>query len=143
MPPRKERQQKDCLHDSIQRVLGNETDVDAVAAATVRAVDSLLGELKPLVGGLATSALYARSLHLANASFERPDAAPQKPQEDFSSLRNDLSARSIEDARRASHALLCALVDLLASLIGNSLTDRLLRSAWGIPNAGHSPEETT
>ena len=133
--------QKDCLHDSIHHVLGNETDADAVAAATVRAVESLMGELKPLVGGLATFALYARSLHLANASFERPDPALQKLQEDLIPLRNDLSARSLEDSRTASHALLRALVDLLASLIGQSLTDRLLRSAWGNSNAGHSSKE--
>ena len=134
--------QKDCLHDSILHVLGNETDADAVAAATVRAVESLMGELKPLVGRLATSALFARSLHLANASFARPDPALQKLQEDLTSLRNDLSTRSLEDARAASHALLRALVDLLASLIGQSLTDRMLRSAWGISNAGH-PREIT
>ena len=135
--------QKDCLHDSIHHVLGNRTDADAVAVATVRAVESLMGELKPLVGGLATFALYARSLHLANASFEKPDPALQKLQENLTSLHNDLSARSLEDARTASQALLRALVDLLASLIGQSLTDRLLRSAWGNPNARHSPEKRT
>ena len=137
------RQQKDYLHDSIQHVLGNETDSDAVAAAAVRAVESLMRELKPLVGGLATFALYARSLHLANASFERPAPTLQPSQEDFSSLRNDLSARSPEDARTASHALLRALVDLLASLIGQSLTDRMLRSAWGISNGTHPTKEIT
>ena len=114
-----------------------------MAVATVRAVESLMGELKPLVGGLATFALYARSLHLANASFEKPDPALQKLQENLTSLHNDLSARSLEDARTASQALLRALVDLLASLIGQSLTDRLLRSAWGNPNARHSPEKRT
>ena len=131
------------MHDSILHVLGNETDADAVAAATVRAVESLMGELKPLVGRLATLALYARSLHLANASFARPDPALQKQQEDLTSLRNDLSTRSLEDARAASHALLRALVDLLASLIGQSLTDRMLRSAWGIPNVEHPTKEMT
>ena len=135
--------QKDCLHDSILHVLGNEADADAVAAATVRAVESLMGELKPLVGRLATLALYARSLHLANASFARPYPALQKLQEYLTSLRNDLSARSLEDARTASHALLRALVDLLASLIGQSLTDRMLRSAWGISNDERPTKEMT
>lgn len=114
-----------------------------MAAATVRAVKLLMGELKPLVGGLATFALYARSLHLANASFQRPDPALQNLQEELTSLRSDLSARSLEDARTASRAVLRALVDLLTSLIGQSLTERLLRSAWGNLNAGHSPEEQT
>ena len=135
--------QKDCLHDSVHHVLGNATDTDAAAVAIVRAVESLMGELKPLVGGLAAFALYARSLHLANASFEKLDPALQKLEGDITFLRNDLSARSFEEARTASHALLRALVDLLASLIGQSLTDRLLHSARGNPNAGHSPEKRT
>ena len=134
--------QKDCLHDSIFHVLGNEADADAVAAATVRAVESLMGELKPLVGRLATLALYTRSLHLANASFARPDPT-LKPEDDLASLRTDLLRRSPEDARRASHALLRALVDLLVSLIGQSLTDRMLRSAWGISNDERPTKEMT
>ena len=97
-------------------------------------------ELKPLVGGLATLALYTRSLQLANASFAKPDPA-LKLEDDLASLRTDLSGRSAEDACRASYALLRALVDLLVSLIGQSLTDRLLRSAWDIPNDAHPSEK--
>lgn len=46
----------------------------AVAGATVEVLTLLLVEIKPLIGTSALRALYVRSRHLANASFEPPGA---------------------------------------------------------------------
>jgi len=54
-------------------------------------------------------------------------------------LHIELCSCSPADARLASQALLLSLVDLLASLIGDSLTDRLLQRAW----FNSRPEATT
>ncbi|MEO8188504.1 MAG: hypothetical protein ABI580_14205 [Burkholderiaceae bacterium] len=117
---------------------GNADDVDAntIAIATARALRLLFAELEPLVGAHAVLALYTRSLHLARSSFERPDPAdPKPPSENLASLQQDLAARAPADARRAGETLLHSSTDLLASLIGEPLTHRLLLSAWGSPAA--------
>ncbi len=132
---------------TIRSALGQEglegADSEIVAAATVRALTLLLAELKPLVGELALRALYVRSLHLARSSFERPGAGdPEYPDELLAPLHRDLVARAPAEALGAAEALLLALVDLLVSLIGEPLTDRLLHKAWGNPPMANPSQVT-
>lgn len=131
----------------IQRALGEGAaegaDSKTVASATVRALTLLLAELKPLVGEIALQALYVRSLHLARSSFERPSAAElESPDELLAPLHRDLVSRAAADARGAAEALLLALANLLVSLIGEPLTDRLLNKAWGNPTPAKSFQVT-
>lgn len=130
----------------IEHALGKgvERDADAalVSTSTVSAVRLLLRELQPLVGELAAAALYRRSVHLARSSFQRaPDDA--LTQDDLlTPLQHDLGSRSAAEAQKGSRALLNSFVDLLASLIGESFTLRLLRKAWGVPaDDGPAAEE--
>jgi hypothetical protein len=86
-------------HEIIERALGEgasrDADARTLAAMTVRAVGGLLSELRPLVGELATFALYRRSLHLAKASFQRPEGAEAQTTEQLlAPLQQDLAARS-------------------------------------------------
>ena len=101
-----------------------------VASATVKALNALFAELRPLIGSLALRALYVRGLHLAHASFERPSADLASTDQLLAHLHQDLVSRQAAPAREAAQALLLALVNLLVSLIGEPLTDRLLRKAW-------------
>jgi len=123
-------------NEMIQSALGEGADAQSVATATVRALTLLFDAVKPLVGNLALRALYVRSLHLARSSLERPTPAPsetESPDELLASLKRDLLSRAPAAARGAAEALLSAFADLLVSLIGESLTNRLLHSAWGSP----------
>jgi len=125
-------------NEMIQSVLGEGAaegaNARAVATATVRALTLLFDAVKPLVGNLALRALYVRSLHLARSSFERPTSSEtESPDELLASLKRDLLSRAPAAARGAAEALLSAFADLLVSLIGESLTNRLLHSAWGSP----------
>lgn len=131
--------------EMIQSALGEGAaggaDSKTVAGATVRALTSLLAELKPLVGELALRALYVRSLHLARSSFERPGAGdPESPDELLAPLHRDLVSRAPAEARGAAEALLLALANLLVSLIGEPLTDRLLHKAWANPPMAKSSQ---
>lgn len=118
-----------------ERTAAHSVETDAVAASTVHALASLFAELKPLVGVLATQALYRRALHLARSSFSRPGAEAPSLDEQLERLRQELASGTHADALRGSEALLHAFVDLLVSLIGGPLTFRLLRSAWGVRSA--------
>lgn len=120
---------------------GADADSPAIAAATVRALNRMLGQLKPLVGELAWRALYVRSLYLARSSFAKPGADATLPEDLLAPLQRDLSTRLPAEARRAAEALLLALADLLVSLIGEPLTGRLLHKAWDMPAAEKSSQE--
>ena len=117
-----------------------EPNSPTLANATVSALSLLFAELKPLIGMLALRALYVRSLHLARASFERPGADLESLDELLAHLHRDLAAREPAQARSASQALLLALADLLVSLIGEHLTDRMLHKAWTPPPVPLSSE---
>ncbi len=116
-------------------------DSKVIAGAAIRALTLLIIELKPLVGELALRALYLRSLHLARASFERPGAGDLKSTDELlGPLHQDLVMRAPAQARVAADALLLALANLLVSLIGEPLTDRLLHKAWGNPHLAKSSQ---
>ena len=123
-------------HEIIEHALGKGLEGDAapslVAEATTSAVRLLLLELKPLVGELATAALYKRAVHLAKSSFQRPSDDAKTPDDLLAPLQQDLASRSSEEAQRAGIAILDSLVDLLVSLIGDAITHRLLRKAWAV-----------
>ena len=117
-------------------------EIGNFAAAVATAARKLLAELSPIVGNLATYALYVRSLHLARSSFERPGASnPETLETLLATLERDLASRQPVDAGGAGRALLQSLVDLLFSLIGEHLTHRMLRKAWGDPAPSLSFEE--
>lgn len=116
-------------------------DSQHVATQAVRALTLLLQELKPLVGEMAVRALYVRSLNLARSSFGRPDAVePESLDQLLIPLHLDLASRLPPQARGAAEALLSALADLLVSLIGEPLTDRLLHKAWSNASMAASTE---
>ncbi len=127
-------------HEIIQHFLAEETADGAtqstVPDAIVRALRLLLAELEPLVGVQAARALYARSLHLTRSNYGwSPVAGDQPFSELITFLHGDLAARDAAEGRRAGETLLHTFADLLTSLIGEPLTHRLLRSAWGDPGA--------
>ena len=117
-------------------------EAEAVAESAIEAMSALFKELNPLVGTLATQALYRRALHLARSSFEHPGVERTTSlDEQLVQLRRELAARAPADAARAGAALRRAFADLLVSLIGRPLTHRLLRSAWGLSSAETYLEE--
>ncbi|MDP1899679.1 MAG: hypothetical protein Q8K96_04415 [Rubrivivax sp.] len=114
-------------------------DDDATAAQIAAAVGTLWLELEaalsPIIGLRGVAALGQRSLHLASAAY--PWLATGQPGGpaalDATSLMPVLAARSSDQAAAAASLLLQTFHELLASLIGPSLTERLLGPVWGPP----------
>ena len=104
--------------------------IGEASAAVWRAIDAALA---PVIGARGSAALYKRSLHLARASYPLLADVHETGSEagDFSGLRTVLSRQTAADAAAAHDALLHIFHDLLAELVGGSLTRRLLQSAWG------------
>jgi hypothetical protein len=101
--------------------------------------------LSPIIGQRGFAALYKRSLQLARVQHvclgSVQDGVSQTA--DFSTLKIALAEQTGPDAMAASTALTMAFHDLLVNLIGQSLTDRLLRSVWEKPTSGHPAQDNS
>lgn len=127
-------------------LVGDANSSVPVAAGAVLTWRHVAGALAPVIGELGVMALYDRSLRLAGAEFPWLLTVPKAPQMGaaLDHLRQCLAAREATDAAAvaaATSAHLCLFADLLAGLIGPSLSERLLRPVWGDP-AGSGIEET-
>lgn len=99
-------------------------------------------ELTSLVSEEGFRSILERSFFLTARKFAWLGADQSSP--DASSLyglRTMLAQHSRSEAKEASTALLLNLSDLVASLIGESLTIDILRSAWGKDALGSLGEE--
>jgi hypothetical protein len=113
---------------------------DTQAEISVLLWESLATELRVIIGARGFESLYARSLHRACAQFPWLAAHPPQAAGDaFRLLAACLNAREPAEAQAASAAFLNVFIDTLIILIGELLTNSLLRKAWGddvVNNAG-------
>lgn len=121
----------------LERTGTNDADALVVAAAAGSALGALLSELEPLIGEQGVRALYQRSIQLSKAHFPWLTStdllgATSMPVAD---LRARLDGRSAEESRAVSAALLATLTDVLALLLGEALTHRILLAAWQAPGS--------
>jgi hypothetical protein len=126
---------------------GRVTD-DASAGQIAGAIAAIWQEidqsLHPIIGHRGVAALYNRSLHLAAADYPWLAMGHQGvlAAVDPSALKAALEQQAAAEAAIAGLALFQSFHDLLASLVGASLTDRLLHSVWA-RSAGASPAQDT
>ena len=117
-------------------------DAEQVADAIVAIWLEIEQVLHPIIGHRGVAALYNRSLHLAVVAY--PWLAIGQPAVaaavDPSALRSALVQQAATQAAAGGSALFHRFHELLASLVGPSLTQRLLRSVWTHPS-GASPAQ--
>lgn len=113
-----------------------------LAVATWRKIDDALW---PIIGHAGMAALFKRSLYLARVN--QPALMAMLDVEiapgDFALLREVLAQQSSAHAAAAVQAgLLKTFLDLLTSLIGAALTERLLRPVRDNPSSGEAVQDT-
>lgn len=101
-------------------------------------------ELVAIIGEGGFLSLYARSVHLAGATYPWLQRAqpPVEIKASFASLKESLEAREAAEIEEASIALFIVFTDILATLIGTLLTANILRSAWGDAPSDSASKET-
>jgi hypothetical protein len=119
-------------------------DARQVADASVAIWSAIDRALSPVIGQRGSAALYQRSLHLARADFPWLAAAYESAAEPraLGALHAALVQQTAEHAAAAHDRVLHTLLGLLADLIGQSLTERLLKSAWDSPSSGNAVQDT-
>ncbi len=111
---------------------GASPDADAVAKATFIIWNDVEARLSTVIGTKGVDILFKRSLYLTTSSFPwlKGTEHPQDRESLFSGIKACLASRETESSTEAGCAFLNILTELLNTLIGDSLTERLLEPVW-------------
>ena len=114
---------------------GSEGALASVEHITEQVIISCEGidqALVPIIGQRGMAALYRRALHLTRSDHPwlPPDTEGVPSVVDLLPLRAALLLQNPSDAALGGAALLANFHQLLTSLVGRPLTERLLRSVW-------------
>lgn len=116
--------------------INDDSTAAEIAAACGTLWLEIVAALTPIIGPRGVAALGQRSLHLASAAHPwlaaRQPAVPDTLEATW--LVSLLAQRSRDDAAAAGSSFLQTFRALLSSLIGASLTEKLLRTVWGPPD---------
>ena len=120
-------------------------DAAQIAEAVASTWKKIDAALSPIIGHGSVAVLYMRSLHLIDPAHPWLADMHQGVQTtiDLAALKSILARQDSETAAAAGGALLQTFYELLASLVGPSLTERLLRSVWENPLSGPPAQDTS
>ena len=129
------------IEAALAQLVASGADSGSVADAACSVCQGIAAVLSPIVGQQGVAALYRRSLHLTRAQHPTLSALNElNDPADFVALREALSRQTSTNAAAASGALLITFHDLLSSLIGPSLTERLLGSVLDKPSTNNAAQ---
>ena len=134
---------REAIRRTLARRHGQDPDAGAIAAATLDLWREVAACLAPMIGVRGVDAMFRRSLQLTIQAMPwlglpAEDGEGGGPLASFTAR---LEACAPPAAAEASAALLATCADLLAAMIGPSLTGRLLEPVWG-PTAPGAEQET-
>ncbi|MEO4012591.1 hypothetical protein ACIQU2_25615 [Pseudomonas sp. NPDC098740] len=127
---------------SLVHRVGPNADIATVAQAIASILQDMDAALTPIIGQPGVVALYRRSLHLCASRHPRLAGTYESVQAslDLTSLKSVLVEQSETDALFFGELLLTTFYELLTTLIGPSLTARLLRGVWE-PSLSDTPSQ--
>jgi hypothetical protein len=132
------------IEDALARRAGRATDAGIIAAAVLDTWRDVTVRLAPIIGSHGVDVLFRRALHLVSATYTWLVAPADG---DGSALLADLKGclvrRDAASAGEAGLAVMLTAIQLLADLIGESLTERLLTPVWALGKPPHERETTT
>lgn len=127
---------------SLAHRVGPDAEIARIAQAIVSTLQDMDAALTPIIGQQGVAALYRRSLHLCASQHPRLASTCDSVQasQDPTTLNSVLVEQSEADAWFFGEALLMTYYELLTTLIGPSLTARLLRGVWE-PSLSDTPSQ--
>lgn len=134
---------RETIRITLARRAGETPDASIVAEATLNILQLVDAKLVPVIGARGVEVLFARSLHLTSAAF--PWLTIAESQRESAALLTSVKTRLAEHetnvTTEAAYTLLMTFTELLSTLIGESLTERLLSPVWVHPS--HVSEKET
>ena len=116
--------------------VGQGADAEQIADTVVATWHAIDGVLNPIIGERGVAALYKRSLHLSSPVHPWLEGVHEGVQAtiDLAPLKSVLARQSSSDAAAGGGRLLQTFHELLVTVIGASLSERLLRPVWAVPS---------
>ncbi len=123
--------------------VGRSTNSIQIADAVAQIWGEAAVALTPIIGQEGVAALLKRSLFLSGSTYAWLSIAPKSATKviDLEMLKSLIAGRTVEEATAASTALFLQFNGLLTNLIGPSLADRILESAWADPSSGTTAQD--
>ena len=127
---------KEMRRDAVPTMLAPDTvlgpDADEVARAVFERWQQIAERLEPVIGARGVDVLFGRALHLTTKRFPwlATSAALGNSAETLKQLAARFESQEASVATEAGAALLLTFTELLANMIGEPLTVRLLGSLW-------------
>ena len=136
------------MQATFAQLIAQDADAGQIAEKAVSVWRTVDAALSPIIGQRAVAALYKRSVALVHPDYpwlmaRESVSLGNRQSDDFDVLRATLSQQTSSDAIAAHWALLRAFRDLLARLLGESLTERLLGSICDFPSSAGAAQETS
>lgn len=139
-------QESDGISAFLTKTASNGASSRRVAEAVVSALNDIDRALAPIVGKSGVAALFKRTVHLAGRTHSwlavTKEGVPTAMDVDVTALTAAFEEQTAADAAAAGTLLLQTFHELLATLIGPSLTERLLRPVWATFLSGPSAKDT-
>ena len=116
----------------VKRRMSQPTE-EKVADTAIDLWEQIATQIISIIGEGGFDSLYLRNVSLTQSTYPWLAAVlPQsKTDQRFKDLQISFEGQTPEQASAANSLLLITFTDILATLIGEQLTIRLLRSAWG------------
>lgn len=126
---------REAIRRKLAKCTGEAPNAGAIAEATLSTWHQVAARLSPVIGERGTDALLSRSVHLTGNAYPwLAMAGDQADQESrLAAIKTRLAGCETDTATEASYTLFTTFVELLAALIGASLTERLLGPVWAPP----------
>lgn len=137
------------LAATLRARVGESVDPARVADVLVSILREIEAALAPTMGSRGVALLYRRSLYLTSSLRPLLAGTPKGAAEtdadaNFDALRVMLANQTSADAITDGTALLQTFYDLIVTLVGLSLTERLLRPVWANYSSSlHAPDSSS
>jgi hypothetical protein len=120
------------IEQTLTQRAGDNPDANAIADAALLTWREIATRLEPLLGQRGVNVLFGRALYLTSKTFPwlAIVANNGEQMESHAHFKKCLQTRDATSAASASYALLENFTQLLETLIGKSLTARLLVPVW-------------
>lgn len=119
-------------------------DASAIAEVTLCTWQQVAARLVPVIGARGVDVLFKRALHLTSKDYPWLANTGDNEGDDGAALlagiKDRLASREMADAVESSYALLVTFTELLSTMIGPPLTERLLGPVWDPATSGSKQE---
>jgi hypothetical protein len=116
----------------VKRRMSQPTE-EEFAVTAIDLWEQMATQIISIIGEGGFDSLYLRSVFVVQSTYPwlATVSLQSKIGQRFTDLKISFEGQSFEQASAANSLLLITFTDILASLIGEQLTIRILRSAWG------------